>query len=98
MTIRLRSSTFKIPLPLLFLECLISRSVGVSNFGINHLEGLKNAGRPTPSVNQIELHPWQPRRELVKYCRKNGIAVEGYSPLVKARCLDDEEITKLASK
>ena len=29
------------------------RSVGVSNFGIQHLEGIKNSGRPLPSVNQV---------------------------------------------
>jgi hypothetical protein len=34
------------------------RSVGVSNFNVHHLEGLRSKGLPTPSVNQIELHPW----------------------------------------
>ena len=35
------------------------RSVGVSNFGVQHLEGLRLAGRPAPSTNQFELHPMQ---------------------------------------
>ena len=34
-------------------------------------------------VNQIELHPWQRKEDIVEYCRKNGIAVMGYSPLTK---------------
>lgn len=33
------------------------RSIGVSNFGIPHLEALKKYGRPMPAVNQIEMHP-----------------------------------------
>ncbi|XP_064643539.1 glyoxal reductase-like isoform X2 [Lineus longissimus] len=74
------------------------RSVGVSNFNIQHLEGLKNAGRPAPSVDQFELHPWQQRKELVEYCKKNDIAVMGYSPLGKGKKLDDAEMTKIASK
>lgn len=33
------------------------RSIGVSNFGVQHLEALKQHGRPMPTVNQIEMHP-----------------------------------------
>ncbi|XP_076458388.1 glyoxal reductase-like isoform X2 [Babylonia areolata] len=74
------------------------RSIGVSNFGIQHLEGMKSAGVPTPVVNQIELHPWMKRVDLVDYCRKNDIAVMGYSPLVKAERLKDPTIVSIAKK
>ena len=33
------------------------RSVGVSNFGVKHLQALESHGRPRPAVNQIEIHP-----------------------------------------
>ncbi|XP_052103383.1 uncharacterized oxidoreductase YtbE-like [Mytilus californianus] len=74
------------------------RSVGVSNFGVQHLEGLESAGLPTPSVNQIELHPWQQKPEIVKYCREKGITVMGYSPLVKGKRFDDPTLVKIANK
>lgn len=74
------------------------RSVGVSNFGVQHLDELAAAGLPMPSVNQIELHPWQRQEAVVKYCRLNGIAVMGYSPLTKAKKLDDPQITAMARK
>ncbi|VDI25785.1 Hypothetical predicted protein [Mytilus galloprovincialis] len=74
------------------------RSVGVSNFGVQHLEGLESAGLPTPSVNQIELHPWQQKSEIVKYCREKGITVMGYSPLVKGQRFDDPTLVKIANK
>jgi len=74
------------------------KSVGVSNYGVQHLEGLKKAGRPAPSVNQIELHPWQRKEDIVEYCKKNDIAVMGYSPLTKGRRLDDPDILKLSKK
>ena len=74
------------------------RSVGVSNFGVHHLEGLKNAGLETPSVNQIELHPWQRKRDIVKYCRENGITLMGYSPMVRGHHVDDPDLVTMAAK
>ncbi|OWF44123.1 uncharacterized protein LOC110458799 [Mizuhopecten yessoensis] len=74
------------------------RSVGVSNFGVQHLEGLREAGLPTPSVNQIELHPWQQKTDIVEYCRKNGITVMGYSPLTKGQKLSDKTLLEIAKR
>ena len=74
------------------------RSIGVSNFGIHHLEGMKKAGVPTPAVNQFELHPWMKRCDLVSYCRENDIAVMGYSPLVRAQTLKDPTLLEVANK
>lgn len=34
------------------------RSIGVSNWGVRHLEELVDEGLDLPVVNQIELHPW----------------------------------------
>ena len=75
-----------------------NRSIGVSNFAIHHLEGLKKEGLPLPSVNQIELHPWMRRQELVDYCRKEGIVIMGYSPLAKAFNMADERLNEIAKK
>jgi diketogulonate reductase-like aldo/keto reductase len=74
------------------------RSVGVSNFGIAHLEGLKNAGLPAPSVNQIELHPYQRKDDLVKYCQENDIALMGYSPLTRGFYLNDPIFVEIAER
>ena len=74
------------------------RSVGVSNFGIQHLKGLEEAGLPTPSVNQIELHPFMKREEVVKYCREKGIAVMGWSPLARSKKNDDPDLVRISKK
>jgi diketogulonate reductase-like aldo/keto reductase len=74
------------------------RSVGVSNFGLAHLEGLRKAGRPTPSVNQIELHMLQRHQDIVDYCREHGIAVIGYSPLAKGQKMNDAKLNALAAR
>ncbi|KZV90623.1 Aldo/keto reductase [Exidia glandulosa HHB12029] len=60
-----------------------ARSIGVSNFGIDDLEKLKDA-KTKPAVNQILLHPyvWKQQKPLVEYCQANGIVVEAYSSLI----------------
>jgi diketogulonate reductase-like aldo/keto reductase len=72
-------------------------SLGVSNFGVQHLQWLKQAGF-VPAVNQIELHPWWPNEDIVNYCRANNIAIMGYSPLGKGRFLDDPYVKKLSER
>lgn len=59
----------------------LTRSIGVSNFLIPHLERLALAGLPCPVVNQIEVHPAYQQRELVGHCRSRGIAIEAWGPL-----------------
>ncbi|CAF3548614.1 unnamed protein product [Rotaria sp. Silwood1] len=73
------------------------RSIGVSNFGVQHLKWLKQAGF-VPAVNQIELHPWWPNEDIVDYCRTNNIAIMGYSPLGKGHFLNDSYLIKLSEK
>ena len=58
------------------------KAIGVCNFSIKHLECLKKTATIwPPAVNQIECHPLFPQRELVDYCRKEGIIVQAYSSL-----------------
>lgn len=58
------------------------RAIGVSNFNETHIEEIKTAGLPLPDVNQIELHPWSQKPNLVSYLAKNNIAITAYSSLV----------------
>ncbi|CAF1004573.1 unnamed protein product [Rotaria sordida] len=55
-------------------------------------------GLEKPSVNQIQIHPWYHNRDIVNYCRENDIAVMGYSPLAKAKKIDDETVIEIAKK
>jgi diketogulonate reductase-like aldo/keto reductase len=51
-----------------------------------------------PAVNQIELHPYLQRREVVQFCRENGIILEAYSPLTKGQRLQDPRLVRLAER
>jgi 2,5-diketo-D-gluconate reductase A len=59
-----------------------ARAIGVSNFSITHLEELRTAGLPLPQANQIELHPWSQKPELVSYLEEHHIVPIAYSSLV----------------
>ncbi|KAK8866055.1 hypothetical protein IAR55_001206 [Kwoniella newhampshirensis] len=73
------------------------KDIGVSNFNVKHLEALP---APLPAVNQIELHPWCQQREIVDYCRKKGIALQAFCPLVRIRKdkFEDPVVVKIAKK
>ncbi|KAG2174151.1 hypothetical protein INT43_004171 [Umbelopsis isabellina] len=75
------------------------KSIGVSNYGINHLKELLGSNpNIRPVVNQLEIHPWNTRTELVEFCKDQSIEIEAYSPLTKGRKLNDPVLVKIASK
>ena len=56
------------------------RSIGVSNYGIPHLEELMASPcEILPTCNQIECHPLYPQEELRSWCAARGIQVVAYS-------------------
>jgi len=59
------------------------RSIGVSNFGEQHLTRIIDDSGVTPSVNQIELHPYFPQVEMRAVHDRLGIRTESWSPLGK---------------
>ena len=75
-----------------------ARSIGVSNFAIEHLEDLAAATNVVPSVNQVELHPFLQQRELQAFNTSRGITTEAWSPLAQGKCLDNEVLLGLAAK
>jgi diketogulonate reductase-like aldo/keto reductase len=72
------------------------RSIGVSNFEIHHLEALRETSTDIPCVNQIELHPFYYRRNLIDYCRAHNILVEAYSPMALGQRMDFPPLLQLA--
>lgn len=59
-----------------------TRAIGVSNFNVAHIEQLEAAKLPLPSANQIELHPWSQKPELVRFLDAKHIVPIAYSSLV----------------
>jgi diketogulonate reductase-like aldo/keto reductase len=86
------------------------RSIGVSNYGVHHLDELEQhikeleAERGGPgkggvlSIGQWEIHPWCAREDIAAWCKERGVAVEAYSPLVRGERWGDKTLKALADK
>jgi 2,5-diketo-D-gluconate reductase A len=75
-----------------------ARSIGVSNFQVEHLERLAAETETVPAVNQIELHPYLLNEEVRSYGEAHGIATEAWSPIAQGEVLDDPVVTEIAEK
>src|ERR687894_385500 len=75
-----------------------ARSIGVSNFQIEHLERLAVESDTVPAVNQIEVHPYFTNDTVREYGREHGIATEAWSPIAQGGGLEDATITQIAEK
>ncbi len=75
----------------------LARAIGVSNYTIRHLEELVGYSTVLPAVDQVEFHPFIYDPTLLAYCKDHGILVEAWSPLTRARWLDNPAIVAIAN-
>lgn len=74
------------------------KAIGVANFTIEDIENLTSTGLMKPMVNQLLVHIGNTPQELIDYCQKNDILVEGYSPVAHGEILKHEGIKAMADK
>ncbi|KAL4985729.1 NADP-dependent oxidoreductase domain-containing protein [Aspergillus falconensis] len=79
-----------------------TRSIGVSNFGVHHLEELQSyissGGGGQIDVGQYELHPWLARPDIVDWLRKHGAVIQAYCPIVRNQRGDEPVLKELGEK
>jgi 2,5-diketo-D-gluconate reductase A len=73
-----------------------ARSIGVSNFGIHHLQELARETETVPAVNQIEVHPYFTNDEVRAYGTEHNIITEGWSPIARGAVLGDPVVIRIA--
>jgi 2,5-diketo-D-gluconate reductase A len=75
-------------------------SIGVSNFAPHHIDRLlaETGNATVPAINQVELHPWLPQREVRDYDASHGILTEAWSPLARGRLIGDRVLDSIAAK
>jgi len=76
----------------------LCRSIGVSNFTIDHLAELEYKFGIIPVVNQVEFHPYYYQKELLEYCNSKNIVIEAYSPLVHAKRMDEPRLVSISEE
>jgi diketogulonate reductase-like aldo/keto reductase len=79
------------------------KSIGVSNFTTMMLVDLLSYAKIRPTINQIEIHPYNSQQDLVDFCHKQKIQVTAYSPLGSSdinmhRPIDDKTIIEIAAQ
>ncbi|KAJ5749290.1 uncharacterized protein N7511_010986 [Penicillium nucicola] len=79
-----------------------TKSIGVSNYGIHHLEELEayiqSGGGGQIDVGQYELHPWLDHSDIVEWCQSRKIVVEAYSPLAHGTRLQEPILVSIGAK
>jgi len=75
-----------------------ARSIGVSNFQVDHLARLAAETSVVPAVNQIEAHPYFGNEAVRAADAAAGILTEAWSPIAQGDVLDDPVITKIAGR
>lgn len=78
----------------------LTRSIGVCNFDVGHLQRIIHKTGVKPVLNQIELHPLLQQRELQAWNATHSIHTESWSPLAQGGegVFDTEIIQSLAAK
>ncbi|MFL6061216.1 MAG: aldo/keto reductase [Marmoricola sp.] len=75
-----------------------ARSIGVSNFQVDHLARLAAETSVVPAVNQIEVHPYFGNEEVRAANAAAGILTQAWSPIAQGAVLDDPVVTAIAER
>lgn len=76
----------------------LTKSIGVSNYGMSHLQLLATKAREMPVVNQIERHPWFNQTALIEFDQANNIVTQAWAPLGRGRMMDNLTLQEIAEK
>lgn len=76
----------------------LTRSIGVSNYQIIHLQYLATQAHEMPVVNQVERHPRLNQKPLIEYDHQHGIVTQAWSPLGRGTILTNPILEKIAKK
>lgn len=75
-----------------------ARSIGVSNFQVDHLAALAAETDVVPAVNQIEVHPYLTNEAVRSAGGASGTLTEAWSPISQGAVLDDAVIIAIAER
>lgn len=74
------------------------KAIGLSNFLPHHIRPLLEIARIRPMVDQLELHVGYMQEYALSYLKKEGILPQAWSPLGRAKLINDDNISKIAAK
>jgi 2,5-diketo-D-gluconate reductase A len=75
-----------------------AKAIGVSNFNPHHLRKLFAGSEVTPTVNQIEVHPYLAQDDVRAFNADHEIITEAWAPIAKGKVVGDATINRIAEK
>lgn len=76
----------------------LTKSIGVSNYGMVHLQYLATQANEMPVVDQLECHPWLSEKPMVDFNNQHHIVTQAWAPLGRGRIFEEPVIQELAQK
>lgn len=74
------------------------RAIGLSNFQKEDIDNILESCSVKPMANQILAHISNTPKELIQYCKDNGLLVEAYSPIGHGELLKNQKVAEMAEK
>ncbi len=78
-------------------ELQLIRYFGVSNFSIDEMESILQAGIQIDAL-QVEFHPYLYQKDLLDYCNQHKIQLIAYRPFGKGALLKEPIFSKIAEQ
>lgn len=76
----------------------LTKSIGVSNYGMVHLQYLATQASEMPVVDQLECHPWLSEKPMIDFNKQHHIVTQAWAPLGRGRIFEEPVIQELAQK
>lgn len=72
------------------------RRIGLCNCKPHHIESFSKHANIKPMIDQIEFHPGYDQSEIIEYCRKEKIDIEGWGPLGSGKMIKRKPLQEIA--
>ncbi|WP_251547318.1 aldo/keto reductase [Limosilactobacillus caecicola] len=76
----------------------LTKSIGVSNYGMVHLQYLATQASEMPVVDQLECHPWLSEKPMIKFNNDHHIVTQAWAPLGRGRIFEEPILQEIANK
>lgn len=75
-----------------------ARAIGVGNYLMPFLNEMPEYSTVVPALNQIEFSPYLVMQNELNYCRRHGILLQAYTPLIRGQRFGDPKLVAMAEK
>ncbi len=73
----------------------LAKNIGVANFTVTLVREAAKLSKAKLVNNQIEMHPYLDQSKVIAECKKQGMSVTAYSPIVKGAAVQDKTLQKI---